>query len=318
MDPFTIMMLVQAGLKAEEEGAFLTNTWWTNQYGLGLDSFADSLKTGDYRSKEQKGREAPVTEDDIKLLYNETYKRPPTKAEMNDWMTWGQANPDQFQKQSFGGVWKNATKDWEGEPVVEPEKFVESQEMKDYRALIESRIAKVPELTPEMITKWAPKLAEASKPFEDEAVAGLKTEYNVASPYSYGSGGQVKATSNMLSKFAANRMATALALGQLEYGKQYDEYSSALAKKGALAGISDENKWKELSRAWSLDDATRARTQADEDWTKMKSFYEGLAEISKPKEKQWYEYITEPVMSEAGKSFGQKAGQGLSDWIMGG
>lgn len=265
-----------------------------------------------------------VNEAFIREQYANIVGREPSIKEVNAWMVWGAANPDQFNKGIFPQVFRAAAQtEISGyEPEAETA-YEEPEDLKAYRESINAQIAEgMPELTPEMVAQWQPYLQEMSAPFEREAVTGLREEYNLASPYSIGSGKQMKATSDMMTKFAANKMATALSLGQVDYGKKWDAYQAGLSRQGALAGITNENEWREIQRKWAEEDAAKERTYALQDYESQKDFATNLANMYQPKEKEWWEYILEPVATGAGYAFGGPlgayGGKKLSDWITGG
>ncbi|MBU2249103.1 MAG: hypothetical protein KKD77_20315, partial [Gammaproteobacteria bacterium] len=119
-------------------------------------------------------------------------------------------------------------------------KFASSPELADIEKKIQGVLVKTPELTPDMVTKWQEKLNLAEAPFEQQAIERLRGEYNIASPYSYGSGTQMAATRKMITEQEANKAAKALSLGQQEYEAQRSDYDKALQRSIELETYKDQ------------------------------------------------------------------------------
>ncbi len=160
--------------------------------------------------------------------------------------------------------------------------------------------SKVPEFTPEMVTKWQPIVDQIYAPYEKQAVKALGEQYNALSPYSYGSGKQMEAMNTLYADVVSNKAAKALSLGTMEYEKNLNVYSTAVNKSIDLAGMEQAGKkftseqdtsnyWKEMQRGWDLADA---QTQ--------QNYYTSLASQYTVPEKEWWEDLITPVATLAG------------------
>ena len=208
-------------------------------------------------------------------------------------------------------------------PVVEAPvyKFKKTPDMITLENLINKQIAGGrPEFTPEYVTKWAETIGEMQKPFEEKAMTQLREEYNLLSPHSYGSGSQLEATGQLLKEMAANKSATALGLGEREYGRKLGEFESAQAKSLALQDFFE--KAKQFTSEQEMADYFAKQKR---DWTKTDILMKGLYETGRMQDYlnlvekgkgQWWEKPLGALATGVGTAVGGPLGGGIANWLL--
>lgn len=275
------------------------------------------------KSTEQKEREAPVTEADIRSAYERILRRPGTAQEINAWVKWAQdpANAEAAQKQQFEQTFRNAAQaelnapaTEEKAPVFDITKDTEYMaNLKKIQDQLDAMTVGETTLTPEMVKKWDDFIIGATQRQTGEAVEALNAGFNAASPYSIGSGGQLKATSDLLASVAANRATQALALGKEEVAgnRQTQQYKinmqNALnefrANMARLTSLDDaRNYWAELQRKWNVQDALTE-----------KSWYEDIA--NNYKQDSSFDQLVAPILTAAGYVVGGPVGAQIGNTV---
>lgn len=199
----------------------------------------------------------------------------------------------------------------------EPYKFEKTSEMQQIEDLINSRTLNTPTFNPENVTKWVSTLDTAYKPYEQKALDQAQGEYRRL--FGGLSGGGSASFNRVIQQSLAEQQAlkqqTALGLAQSEYDKQYQDYTNSRGQALDLQKFyadqskytnaqETQNAWNQIQRQWGLTDAATQRGYDEQDWQKQADLAEQLAEMTKPQQTNWYDYILPAIGTGLGYGFG--------------
>lgn len=185
-----------------------------------------------------------------------------------------------------------------------------------------------PEFTDQYITRYEDIVARAAQPFEQKAQTQLADQINFSDPYNLGGGNAMRATKELANDQAANRYATAIAMGKEDFNRDYtrsENAMDALSKLGmareSFRDLGAERGLKEyydnLMRDRQVSDVMQQRGWGIQDQEKAIQQAQQIAAMYQPQDQQWYEKLATPILTGVGTALGGPLGGMIGGGISG-
>jgi hypothetical protein len=158
-----------------------------------------------------------------------------------------------------------------------------------------------PQFDESYVQKWQDTLSRIESPMEQQVIQKTRAEMNFQDPYNVGGGRPVSNVNSMIQQMVNDRVQRAIQLGQQE---NIRDYQTAYADRTSKVQQALDLLNKQLGRQWSSADLQSQRQNDLDNYMRQEQTAMRLAEMSKPREQQWYEQLLQPVMTGAGYALG--------------
>lgn len=232
------------------------------------------------------GNQSIKTENDFTAFSNKW-------SQMNENVSWAREQADAKKKEE------------EAEANKEPEPVVLPQEWQDIKELDQEAIdAEAPEFDPSLVTAWEGKLNPLFDIQKDKSIEQSRNVIASLFPQGGGSGVELEKAVAKLNEIDANKLEKALSFANTEFNRKSAEWAAsrdaAMGRKmtmGAYEGDVTQTReaqdWQEkmaeLQMTYDQIQSNKQRQYQNENWLKQEDLSKYLAELSKPKESNFWE-----------------------------
>jgi hypothetical protein len=158
-----------------------------------------------------------------------------------------------------------------------------------------------PQFDESYVQKWIDTLSRIEAPAEQQVIQKTRDEMNFQDPYNQGGGRPVSNVSSIIQQMVNDRVNRATSLGQVENTRDYTQaYSDRNTKVQQALNLLNQ----QLGRQWSSADLQSQRQFDNDMFLKQQEMAMKIAEMSKPRETQWYEQLLQPIATGAGYALG--------------
>jgi hypothetical protein len=172
-----------------------------------------------------------------------------------------------------------------------------------------------PKFTPDMVTQWQGTVNEMAKPFEQEGLNQMRANQSLQSSLGGRSSIMDKQVNDLMGKYQAQKLQTALGLGQDQYNSQLEQFMNALSQKASMSQVGSQQAnagyMANINNLWQNQNQNAQNQYSDAQWQKQAGLATSLAELSKANQPQWYDYLAQGL----GSSVGMLGGSALTGGI---
>jgi len=165
-----------------------------------------------------------------------------------------------------------------------------------------------PQFDESYVQKWIDTLSRIEAPAEQQVIQKTRAEMNFQDPYNQGGGRPLSNVSSIIQQMVNDRVNRATNLGQAENTRDYTQaYSDRTSKVNSALNLLNQ----QLGRQWSNADLASQRQYENDMFLKQQQIAMQIAEMSKPKEQEWYTQLLQPIATGVGYGLGGSVGGSL-------